>query len=87
MQLRGQIEELNGIVTDREGAIETLERQLVQSGIQSKVQNADMKIQKDLLETEAAQSMLRNKLKSDTTTKIKELGLAVADAKKKQAIK
>jgi len=87
MQLRNQLEELGGIVTDREGTIETLERQLVQSGIQSKVQNADMKIQKDLLETEAAQSMLRNKLKSDTTTKIKELGLAVADAKKKQAIK
>jgi hypothetical protein len=87
MQLRGQIEELQGLVTDREGAIETLERQLVQSGIQSKIQNADMKIQKDLLETEAAQSMLRNKLKSDTTTKIKELGLAVADAKKKATTK
>jgi len=87
MQLRGQIEELQGLVTDREGAIETLERQLVQSGIQSKIQNADMKIQKDLLETEAAQSMLRNKLKSDTSTKIKELGLAVADAKKKAATK
>tara|TARA_R110000850_G_scaffold176938_2_gene302859 strand:- start:78 stop:1550 length:1473 start_codon:yes stop_codon:yes gene_type:complete len=87
MQLRNQVEELGGVVTDREGTIETLERQLVQSGIQSKVQNADMRIQKDLLETEAAQSMLRNKLKSDTTTKIKELGLAVADAKKKQSIK
>tara|TARA_R100000656_G_scaffold54726_1_gene43098 strand:- start:366 stop:2609 length:2244 start_codon:yes stop_codon:yes gene_type:complete len=87
MQLRGQIEELQGVVTDREGAIETLERQLVQSGIRGKVQDADMRIQKDLLETEAAQSMLRNKLKSDTTTKIKELGLAVADAKKKQATK
>ena len=84
MQLRGQLEEMQNIVTDREGAIETLERQLVQSGIQGKVQQADMKIQKDLLETEAAQSMLRNKLKSDTTTKIKELGLAVADAKKNQ---
>jgi len=87
MQLRSQLEELQGVVTDREGTIETLERQLVQSGIKGKVQDADMRIQKDLLETEAAQSMLRNKLKSDTTTKIKELGLAVADAKKKQATK
>jgi len=84
MQLRGQLEEMQNVVTDREGTIETLERQLVQSGIQGKVQQADMKIQKDLLETEVAQSMLRNKLKSDTTTKIKELGLAVADAKKNQ---
>ena len=87
MQLRSQLEELQGVVTDREGTIEKLERQLVQSGIKGKVQDADMRIQKDLLETEAAQSMLRNKLKSDTTTKIKELGLAVADAKKKQATK
>jgi len=87
MQLRGQLEEMQNIVTDREGTIETLERQLVQSGIQGKVKEADIKIQKDLLETEVAQSMLRNKLKSDTTTKIKELGLAVADAKKKTATK
>ena len=64
MQLRSQLEELQGVVTDREGTIETLERQLVQSGIQSKVQDADMKIQKDLLETETAQSMFREKLKS-----------------------
>ena len=83
-QLRSQLEELQGVVTDREGAIETLERQLVQSGIKSKVQDADMKIQKDLLETETAQSMFREKLKSDTDIKIKELGLAVADAKRKQ---
>ena len=87
MQLRSQLEELQGVITDREGAIETLERQLVQSGIKGKVQDADMKIQKDLLETETAQSMFRDKLKSDTNTKIKELGLAVADAKRKQATK
>jgi len=87
MQLRSQLEELQGVITDREGTIETLERQLVQSGIKGKVQDADMKIQKDLLETETAQSMFRDKLKSDTNTKIKELGLAVADAKRKQATK
>ena len=84
MQLRNQLEELNNVLTDREGTIETLERQLVQSGINSKVKDADMRIQKDLLETETAQSMFREKLKSDTSLKIKELGLAVSDAKKKQ---
>ena len=86
-QLRGQLEELQNVVVDREGTIETLERQLVQSGIKGKVQDADMRIQKDLLETEAAQSMFRDKMKNDTNIKIKELGLAVADAKKKQPIK
>ena len=52
-----------------------------------KVKDADVKIQKDLLETEAAQSMFREKMKSDTNLKLKELGLAVSDAKKKQAKK
>tara|TARA_R100000008_G_scaffold27376_1_gene15174 strand:+ start:35 stop:541 length:507 start_codon:yes stop_codon:yes gene_type:complete len=82
MQLRNQIEELSNIVTDREGTIETLERQLVQSGIQNKVKDADVKMKKDLLDTEAAQTMYRNKLQNDTSLKIKELGLAVNNAKK-----
>jgi len=82
MQLRNQIEELSNIVTDREGTIETLERQLVQSGIQNKVKDADVKMKKDLLDTEAAQTMFRDKLQNDTNLKIKELGLAVNNAKK-----
>ena len=84
MQLRGQLEEMQNLMVDREGTIETLERQLVQSGINDKVKDADIKMKKDLLESETAQSMLRNKLKNDTSMKIKELGMAVADAKKKQ---
>ena len=75
---------MQNLMVDREGTIETLERQLVQSGINDKVKDADIKMKKDLLESETAQSMLRNKLKNDTSMKIKELGMAVADAKKKQ---
>jgi len=77
MQLRSKVEEMEGLVKDRNGTIETLERQLVQSGIKQKVQNADMSIQKDVLESEAAQSSYRDKLKTETNAKMKELGMAI----------
>ena len=76
MQLRNQIEQLDSVVKDRNGTIETLERQLVQSGIKEKVKDADMSIQKDVIQTEAAQSAYREKLKNETNLQMKELGLA-----------
>ena len=76
MQLRNQLEQLDQIVKDRNGTIETLERQLVQSGIKEKVKDADMSIQKDVMQTEAAQSAYREKLKNETNMQMKELGLA-----------
>ena len=82
MQLRNQIEQLDEIIKDRNGTIETLERQLVQSGIKEKVQDADMSIQKDVLESEAAQSAYRNKLKNETNIKMKELGMAIGARQK-----
>ena len=82
MQLRNQVEQLDEIIKDRNGTIETLERQLVQSGIKEKVQDADMSIQKDVLESEAAQSSYRNKLKNETNIKMKELGMAIGARQK-----
>jgi len=82
MQLRNQIEQLDEIVKDRNGTIETLERQLVQSGIKQKVNNADMSMKKDVMETEAAQAIYREKLKNETNSKMKELGLAFGQKQK-----
>jgi hypothetical protein len=48
---------------DKEGTIETLERQLVQAGIKMKVGTASNEIRKDVLETEAQQKLLRGMLK------------------------
>lgn len=81
MQLRNKLEELESIVKDRNGTIETLERQLVQSGIKQKVQSADISIQKDVMESEAAQSAFREKLKGETAIKMKELGMAIGSMK------
>jgi hypothetical protein len=85
MQLRNQIEQLDEIIKDRNGTIETLERQLVQSGIKQKVNNADMSMQKDMMETEAAQAIYREKLKNETNSKMKELGMAFGQKQKEIA--
>ena len=45
-QLQGQIQSLSQAIKDKEGTIETLERQLVQAGIKGKVMQADVEINK-----------------------------------------
>jgi len=76
-QLQGQLDGLEEQIKDRDGTIETLERQLVQAGIKDKVRQAEVEIakkkfdnktrsDKEYLETEAEQKLLRKVLKSDT---------------------
>ena len=50
-------------VKDKDGTIETLERQLVQAGIKMKVGDAANEVRKDVLETEAQQKLLRGMMK------------------------
>ena len=45
-QLQGQVQQLSEAVKDKDGTIETLERQLVQAGIKGKVMQAEMEITK-----------------------------------------
>jgi hypothetical protein len=70
-QLQGQIQQLSESIKDKEGTIETLERQLVQAGIKQKVMQADVEINKkkeevksqmgkQYVETEGKQKLLRN---------------------------
>ena len=64
-QLQGQVSSMEEAIKDKEGTIETLERQLVQAGIKMKVGQASNEIRKDVLETEAQQKLLRGLLKSE----------------------
>jgi len=70
-QLQGQMQQLEEAVKDRDGTIETLERQLVQAGIKGKVMQAEMEITKEkeqvkagmnekFVETEAKQKVLQH---------------------------
>ena len=58
-QMRGQLEKAQDMLKDKEGTIETLERQLVQAGIKDKVRMAEHDMRKQILDTSA-------KLKGDT---------------------
>jgi len=62
-QMQGQISSMEESIKDQAGTIETLERQLVQSGIKMKIGEAGTEIRKDVLETEAQQKLLRGMMK------------------------
>jgi len=75
-QMRGQIEQMDEVLKDKEGTIETLERQLVQAGIKGKVMQAEMEItkhkeqaksktDKQYTETEGKQKLLRNVMSNE----------------------
>ena len=99
-QLQSQMSSMEESIKDKEGTIETLERQLVQAGIKQKIMQAEMEvtqkkadtktaIEKETLETKAQQKHLRNSLKNDTDTKKTQLSYALKDierdSKAKQA--
>ena len=83
-QLQGQIEQLQETIKDKEGTIETLERQVVQAGIKDKIRQAEMDINKqsekvktrterEYNETEAQQKLLRGNMANEANFKKKEL--------------
>ena len=53
-QLNQKMEQLEKQMQDKEGTIETLERQLVQAGIKSKVMEGEMEVNRKVAETKAA---------------------------------
>jgi hypothetical protein len=79
-QLQGQLEQLTDAMKDKEGTIETLERQLVQSGIKMKIKDADSEVRKSVLETEAQQKLLRNVMKNEIETAKKELSMDIKNS-------
>ena len=75
-QLQSQAKQMEAALKDKEGTIETLERQLVQAGIKGKVKDAEIEInkqkeqvktgiKKELIQTEGEQKLLRNTLSND----------------------
>jgi hypothetical protein len=62
-QLQGQLQSMEEAVKDKDGTIETLERQLVQAGIKMQVGQASNEIRKDVIDTQAQQKLLKGMLK------------------------
>ena len=64
-QLQKQLEQMKKAMKDRDGTIETLQRQLVQAGIKDKVNVGEMEVRKDVLQTKAEQKFYRRLLDED----------------------
>ena len=90
-QLQGQIESMGEAIKDKDGNIETLQRQLVQAGIKNQVMQATVEINKEKEEvkadineeyrdTSAKQKVLRNVMEGEVSKATKEVGLAVKEA-------
>ena len=92
-QLSGQVNQLSEALKDREGTIETLERQLVQAGIKQKVMQADVeinkkkeevksKMEKEGVKTESEQTMTRRAIAQDAALVNARAGDALQNYKK-----
>jgi len=92
-QLQGQVSGLEESLKDKEGTIETLERQLVQAGIKGKVMQAEMEIdkkknqtasktEKEYLETQAKQKLLRGRMSDQVAANQKQSQADVKASKK-----
>ena len=84
-QMRSQLEQFEEALKDKEGTIETLERQLVQAGIKDKVRSGEMEVRKDLMETSSQQKTLRGMMKSEMDTFRKDLKREISKAKDRQS--
>jgi len=80
-QLQSQLEQVSEALKDKEGTIETLERQLVQAGIKMKVKDGEGEVRKDVLQTEAQQKMLRGLMQGEFQNFKKDLKREVDKAK------
>ena len=83
-QMQQQLEQLTEAMKDKEGTIETLERQLVQAGIKMKVGDASNEVRKDVLETEAQQKLLRGMLKAEFDKAKTEIQMQVKNSEQKE---
>ena len=83
-QLQGQLQQASEAIKDKEGTIETLERQLVQAGIKMKITDAGAEISKkkeevkanmtkSYVKTEGEQKLLQELMKNTVKSEISAL--------------
>ncbi len=68
-QMKSQIDSMEGALKDRDGTIETLSRQLVQSGIKDKTRSGSEEMVAEKLESKAQHKLLRERMKDQAKIK------------------
>ena len=92
-QLQGQVQQLSEAVDDKDGTIETLERQLVQAGIKGKVMQAEVEINKKKEEVKSTLNkestdikgrgeVIKSVMQNEVDTRKKELAMEANNVKK-----
>lgn len=74
-QLQQQLAQMEETIKNQEGEIQTLERQVVQSGIRDKIVEGAKVVDKELHKTQAQQEILRGQMKNALEATKKELAL------------
>ena len=64
-QLQSQLEQMQEAMKDKDGTIDTLSRQLVQAGIKNKVSEANQQVNRELVDTEGQQKLLRSMMQGE----------------------
>ena len=97
-QLQGKIGQMDEALKDKEGTIETLTRQLVQAGVKSKVQAAEVELSKKkeevkgemtdaMRQTNAEQKLVRGALKQEAEVRNQKADLELKDLQREVASK
>ena len=79
-QLKSQVQSLENALTDSQGTVDTLQRQLVQAGIKHQVDVGSDEIDREVTMTKAQQKMLRGFMQGEFDMAKKELGMKVDNA-------
>tara|TARA_R110002020_G_scaffold152890_1_gene331907 strand:- start:13400 stop:15745 length:2346 start_codon:yes stop_codon:yes gene_type:complete len=87
-QMQGQLQSMESALKDKEGTIETLERQLVQAGIKGKVMQAEVEInkQKEQIKTDAKKEYLETEAKQKHARKVMDTEVDKAKGKLSTAV-
>ena len=74
-QMQEQISQMEEAIDDRDGTIETLERQVVQAGIREKISQGEKVVNKEITQTQAEQKLLQRMMKGEADLAKKEMKL------------
>ena len=86
-QLQSQLEEMEQVLKDRDGTIETLSRQVIQSGIRTKIKDAESEVDRDIGETKSQQKYLRNMLRGELDLMKREMSRQIKNTVEQEKIK
>jgi hypothetical protein len=82
-QLQSQLEDMEKSLQDKEGTIETLERQLVQAGIKNKIMQGNIEVRKSVEDAKSSYGRSADRVKAESDLQRRKLQLETNSVKGK----